>query len=450
MRGPRGLRVREVDEESAAWRGGIRAGDLVLSIDGRPVADELDFRFRTAGVVSVVELERQSERVRLLLDCRTTGDAGIVFEDLLADGTHVCNNRCVFCFIHQLPRGMRRSLYLRDDDFRLSFLYGHYVTLTNLTGDELERIVAQRLSPLYVSVHATDPGLRARMLGRRSDAPIVPLLRWFAERGVDVHAQVVLCPGLNDGDALERTVADLASLHPSLTGLRNGVLSVAVVPVGLTRYRERGPQLVAPDEAYARDLIRWHRHRSAGLLERLRTRFVWLSDEWFLIAGRHVPGRAHYEGFPQLEDGVGTTRVFLDSLRSLGRRLPSSAPTSREAVLVTGTLSAPIVRRLAETLNAVKGIRLEVLAIPNRFFGGTISVAGLLAGQDVIRELRSCPSPGDVLLPSIAFRDGDGRMVDDVTAQGIAEATGRRVRVVDPTPTAAAAELGLTRHRRLG
>ncbi len=288
------------------------------------------------------------------------------------------------------------------------------------------------------------------MLGRRSEAPIVPVLAWLAERGVDVHAQVVLCPGLNDGIALDRTVTELAGLHPLRTGLRNGVLSVAVVPVGLTRYRERLPRLVAPDKSYARDLIRWHRRRASDLFRILGTRFVWLSDEWFLLAGRSVPGRAHYEGFPQLEDGVGTTRVFLDSLRSLRRRLPVSAPASREAILVTGRLSAPVVRRLADTLNTVQGIRVDVLAVQNRFFGGTISVAGLLAGQDVIRELQSCPSPGDVLLPSIAFRDGDGRMVDDVTAEEIAEATGRRVRVVDATPRAAAAELGLTRRATLG
>lgn len=444
-----GLPVEAVEPGSPAARAGIRVGDRITAVAGGPVHDVLDYRFRSADGAHRVTLVRDDCERTVTVRSAAGDDPGIVFSEDLADRVHTCDNRCMFCFIHQMPKRMRRSLYLMDDDYRLSFMHGNYITLTNVSEEEFARIVEQRLSPLYVSVHATDPELRGRLLGRRGPEPILPRLRALAEGRIDVHAQIVLCPGVNDGDQLARTLAELSDLHPAVSERRSGVLSTAIVPVGLTRNRDRLTRLSSADGAHAVATIEQVNALARGYRRRLGTRFVWLSDEWFFLAGRTVPGRRHYEDFPQLEDGVGTVRLFLDDARALQRRLPARADHAVRATLVTAELAGGVVCGLAERLNAVEGVDLNVCIVPNRFFGGGINIAGLLTAQDVQASLAGFPTLDVVCLPSICLRDGE-LFLDDVTLVDFERELGRPVRVVGIRPSDLAAALGIAAPARRG
>ncbi len=431
----RGLLIARVESGSLAEGLGLQPGDAVLSVNGKRVMDTLDYRFHVTEPYVELTIQRGDETLTLATQKEPYDLLGIEFENDLADRIHTCNNKCVFCFIHQMPKGMRRSLYLMDDDFRLSFLYGNYVTLTNLTEEEFQRILEQRLTPMYVSVHATDPDLRGRLLGKREPAPILPVLQRLHEGGIDVHAQIVLCPGWNDGDALRQTLYDLAMLHPAVTGKRAGTLSVAIVPVGLTKFRQKLTPLTPPDRAYAQRFIREVRAMERHFRKRLGTRFAFLSDEWFFLAGEPIPGRRYYEDFPQLDDGVGTVRLFLDRACHVARRLPLALPRTVQMTLVTGELPAAVIERFARMLQRVQGVELNVCAVKNHFFGGTVSVAGLLTAQDIADALARVPTYPTVVLPSICLRE-DHLFLDDVTVEQFETQIGRRVLVVEPHPAA--------------
>jgi putative radical SAM enzyme (TIGR03279 family) len=340
----------------------------------------------------------------------------------------------VFCFIHQLPRGMRRSLYVKDDDFRLSFLHGNYITLTDLDEDELRRIEEQRLSPLYVSVHATDPDLRHRLLGQpRVRREIVPVMERLAKAGIVMHAQIVLVPDWNDGAHLERSVRELARLHPH-------VATTAVVPVGLTRHRERLPDLRTLTGAEAGLLARAIEGWQRECLQTLRTRFVWASDEVYLAAGRPLPAAAAYEGFPVIEDGIGLVRRFSDGFASATRRLPARVAPQRTVTVVTGALFAPTMRRLLGRIK-VRGLRVELVPVVNDWFGHGIGVAGLLSGHDIAAQLAGRPLGDEVLVPAVAIRDGAGVFLDDLSPADLGASLRVPVRPVETTPSALAAAL---------
>jgi putative radical SAM enzyme (TIGR03279 family) len=444
---PNALIVSTIDPGSPAARAGIQPGDLLRSINDRAILDILDYQFHSADNRLNMQFEREGAPYNVQLRLREGQSAGIEFSQDLGDKIHTCVNKCVFCFIHQMPKKMRRSLYLMDDDFRLSFMHGNYVTLTNLSDEEWERIIEQRLSPLYVSVHATDPDLRAVLLGKKQPAPIIPALRRLHENRIDVHAQIVLCPGINDEDALDQTLEELAQLHPIESGLRCGVLSVAIVPVGLTRFRERLPKLATADRDYAREMIDVIAKQERKFNRRLETRFAWLSDEWYFLAGLPMPGRRHYEDFPQLEDGIGTVRLFLDEAEQIVRKLPASAPQAVSATLVTAELAAAVVTGFANALNQVEGVDINVCVIKNDFFGGVINIAGLLTATDIIAAVNQFPTKERVYIPAICLRDRNV-FLDDLTIQDVAEQTGREIRVIDPKPRALAVDLGLAAEGR--
>lgn len=437
------LVVSEVEVGSPAARAGVRVGDQLHEINGAPILDILDYRFHSAGAFLRLTLERDGGPVSARVRKQSEEDAGIAFEADLGDKVHTCVNKCVFCFIHQMPKKMRKSLYLMDDDFRLSFMHGNYVTLTNLSEAEWARILEQRLSPLYVSVHATDPELRGRLLGRRIPTPIVPQIRTLADNRIDVHAQIVLCPGINDGENLDRTLEELAAEHPSLSGKRAGVQSVAIVPVGMTRYRERLPDLAHVERDYARETLRRMRTRGRELSARLGTRFAWLSDEWFFLAERPFPGRAHYEDFPQYEDGVGTIRLFLENARRLTRRLPARVSERIQATIVTAEMPAPVVSGFVDRLNRIEGVDLNVCVVKNNFFGGDIRIAGLLTSSDILahlKEFRACREK--VFIPDICVRDGTV-FLDDRTIDELRSESSHDVQVAGNSPSELAVALGL-------
>lgn len=420
-----GVVVAAVRRRTPAAAAGLAPGDRILAVDGQPLRDAIDFQFYAAGERLRLTVERPGARRTVTVERRGRA-LGLELEPPRPGEIATCANKCVFCFIHQLPRGLRRSLYVKDDDFRLSFLHGNYITLTDLDEAALARIEAQRLSPLYVSVHATDPALRHRLLGApRGDADVLPRLARLARAGIRVHAQVVLVPEWNDGPHLERTVFDLAPLHPH-------VATVAIVPVGLTAHRQRLPQLRPLTAAEADALVTTVEGWQTAFRARLGSRFVFLADEIYLLAGRPLPPAAAYEGFPVAEDGVGLVRRFEDSLERARRRWrPPAAP--RAVTVVTGELYGP---RLAAQLAPLAGptLAVRVVPVPNEFFGGNIAVAGLLTGRDIRRRLAALGDLGDaVLLPASCVRDGDGVFLDDLAPADLARDLGVPVRPVEVT-----------------
>jgi putative radical SAM enzyme (TIGR03279 family) len=426
-----GVVVAAVRPRTAGATAGLAAGDRILTINGRALRDAIDFQFYGADARLALTVEREGRRRALAITRPPGADLGLELEAPRPGEIATCANKCVFCFIHQLPRGMRKSLYVKDDDFRLSFLHGNYITLSDLDEPSFARILEQRLSPLYVSVHATDAALRWELLGRpRHAGEILPRLERLARAGIRIHAQIVLCPGLNDGAHLERTVRELAPLSPQ-------VATTAIVPVGLTRHRERLPSLRTLTDAEAGALVDTVAAWQATFLETLGTRFVFLGDEVYLQAGRPLPAADAYEGFPVAEDGIGLVRRFEDGLRQATRRLRRAR--RRRVTIVSGTMYGP---RLARLLAAVPDCAARVVAVPNDFFGGSVSVAGLLTGHDIQGALAALGDLGDaVIVPAVALRDGDGVFLDDLTPEDLGRALDVPVMPVAPEPGALLQEL---------
>jgi putative radical SAM enzyme (TIGR03279 family) len=423
-----GVVVASIRRRTPAASAGLLAGDRILAVNGAPLRDAIDFQFHAGDDRLELTVARDGGRAALVLE-RRGADLGLELAAPTPSEIATCANKCVFCFIHQLPKGMRRSLYVKDDDFRLSFLHGNYITLTDLSEAELARIEEQRLSPLYVSVHATDPALRHELLGRpRVSADILPRLERLARAGIRIHAQIVLCPDLNDGAHLERTVSELAPLHPR-------VATTAVVPVGLTRHRERLPRLRALTPPEARALVDTVGGWQARFLDTLGSRFVFLADEIYLMAGLPLPDADAYEGFPVAEDGIGLVRRFEDDVAHALRRARGTTG-ARAVTVVTGEMYGPRLERLLAPL-AARGVDARVVAVPNDFFGRAIAVAGLLTGRDIQRHLAALPDLGEeVLVPSVTVRDVDGVFLDDLTPKDLAADLGVPVRVVEPTARA--------------
>ena len=437
MSPPRPARVASVRPGSAADKAGIAAGERIVRVNGRTPRDYVDYRYLTAEPrVSLTIEGRGRARRSLRIDKPVDEDLGIHFEGDVFDGIRTCRNRCPFCFVNQLPRGLRPALYLHDDDYRLSFLHGNFVTLTNLTEADRRRIVRQHLSPLYVSVHATEPDLRARLFGRPT-RDVMGEMRRLSRHGIVFHTQIVVCPGVNDGEHLERTVRELASLHP-------GVGSIGVVPVGLTRHRRGLPRLRAMSAGQAKSIAlsaaRWQRE----FRKRHGTRLVFAADELLLLAGRPLPGRAHYEDLAQLGNGIGGVRLFLDEMR---RMRPVKLSRLRRAILVTGEAAAPLVKELAEKLAAGGSARTTVCIVPNRLLGRSVTTAGLLAGKDIRSALRGCKVGDIVLVPAASLREGEG-FLDGVTLEELSQHLGVPVRAAGGPREAAAALRAFDRGRR--
>ena len=372
----RGVEIAEVTPASLGAELDLEAGDRIIKVNGRAVRDYLDFRFHVAGETELAfqVRKRSGEDWELQIERDEGEDFGLSFEQIVP---RQCANECIFCFCKGNPEDARPSLFIRDEDVRLSFLYGNYTTLTSITEDELQRIIEQRLSPQYVSIHATDLDVRAYLLGvdkRRAD--IREKMDQLLAAGIEVHAQVVLCPGINDGEVLQQTVADLARDYPR-------VRSVAIVPLGLTRYNsDRRLTPVTPD--FCREIIRAVAPVQKQLQHRLGTNFAFLGDEIYLRAGRSVPPRQHYGEYPQIEDGVGMVRSFTNTFASLLRKAASRKTRRLEGTILTGTLFGPVLRKLLERLNSQNQTNFHVQAVENGYFGGDVSVAGLLTGRDLL------------------------------------------------------------------
>ena len=421
----RGVEISEVFPESLGADMELEPGDRIIKVNGRIVRDYLDFRFHTAGETELVlEVRKKSgEDWELELERGESEDFGFNFEQIVP---RQCANECLFCFCKGNPTDARPSLFVRDEDIRLSFLYGNYTTLTSITEDELQRIIEQRLSPQYVSVHATDLDVRAYLLGvDKKRADIRVNLHRLLDAGIEIHAQVVLCPGINDGEVLLKTIDDLAAEHPRIT-------SVAIVPLGLTRYNTDA-RLTAVTPEFCRDVIKQLTVIQKRLQTRLGTNFAFLGDEIYLRAGLPLPNREHYGEYPQIEDGVGMVRSFRDEFSRMLKRIERKGVArlnNAPGTILTGTLFAPVLQKLIDKLNASFQTRLSVAAVPNGYFGGDVSVAGLLTGSDVVAASEKIGGEF-VLIPRQMLKSDEAIMLDGMRIEEVEKKIGMPLHAVD-------------------
>jgi putative radical SAM enzyme (TIGR03279 family) len=421
----RGVTITEVAPESLGAELELEPGDRVVRVNGRVVRDYLDFRFHTGGETELTldVLKKTGEEWEVEIERGEGEDFGLSFENI---APRQCANECLFCFCKGNPPDARPALFFRDEDVRLSFLYGNYTTLTSITEDEMRRVVEQRLTPQYVSVHATDLKVRAYLLGvdeRRAD--ITDKMRRMMDASIEIHAQVVLCPEINDGEVLQKTIGDLAAEYPR-------VRSVAIVPLGLTRYNT-DERLTPVTPEWCRKIIREVSVVQRDLRERVGTNFAFLGDEIYLRAGRPVPSRRHYGDYPQIEDGVGMVRSFREDFARLLRRLeknpPRVAPRLHGTVL-TGTLFAPVLAESVGQLNERTGARLKVVAVENRYFGPEIVVAGLMTGE-CVAAARGQFEGDFVVLPKTAHKSDEPVMLDGTRLDELESRLGLEVRALD-------------------
>ena len=424
--------VREVVPESPADRAGLQPGDLIRTINGHAIRDLVDYRFYIADEELTIGFERQLNQHEVHIAKMYDENIGVLFGEEPAPFIRQCANKCVFCFIKGLPErfaqqpglphGMRSTLYIKDDDYRYSFLFGNFITLTNLKEHDWQRLDEQKLTPLYVSVHTTDPNLRRKMVDGPRAGDIIDHIKRLGSIGITCHTQLVLCPPINDGPQLDRSIHDLAELRPI-------VESISVVPVGLTKYNNMIKTGDLPP------LRHYTREEAETVIEQVEIHqrrfeaedpesypFVYLSDEWYYLTEREFPSAKHYGSYAQIENGVGMTRYLIDQWACSKRKLPVSMPQPQRVTLVTSTMAHPIIEQFAEDMRQVKGLEVQVLPVVNKFFGAEVTVAGLLCGQDVLDALEENGNLGDlVLLPRVMLDNAGERFLDDITVEEFKE-----------------------------
>ena len=415
--------ITKVFPDSIAAEVGFQPGDAIVRINGIQPRDLIDYKFLCADEWLELEVLDATGKIHSVdIEKDYDDELGLEFETALFDGLIQCNNRCPFCFIDQQPPGKRQSLYLKDDDYRLSFLYGSYLTLTNLSQKEWDRIEQMRLSPLYVSVHGTEPEIRRRLLKNQRAGQILEQLKWFQERRLQIHAQVVVCPGINDGIHLERTLLDLAQFH---SGEVPTVASIAVVPVGLTQFRPAEDELLAVNQEKAVEVIQQVQSLQDQFRSQLNSTCVWLADEWFLIARQELPPESEYEDYPQIGNGVGSIRLFLKQFHEVATRmLPSCLKIPRTFTWVVGNAVETAFQPLVQQLNAVEGLVVNLAAIRSNYWGQEITVTGLLTGQDLLDNLQQRDLGDGILLPSVMLKHDDTKFLDDLTVEDVAHQLG--------------------------
>ena len=412
-------KISAVEVDSIASELGVRPGDFLLAIDGDTIIDVLDYRFRLHTEKLLVEIEKPNGEIwELDIEKGEDDELGLVFELALMSDIKLCKNKCIFCFVDQEPKGLRKTLYVKDDDWRLSFLHGNFVTLTNISVEEAKRIASLHLSPLNISVHAADLDLRNSMMGSRVN--LFRYLRLFSDAGIDMNFQVVLCKGINDGAVLDATINKLENLP--------GAASLAVVPVGLTRHREglASLELFSSDEAAK--VISQVEAVQDQFIKKRNSSFVFLSDEWYIIAGLPLPSYFRYESFPQLSNGVGLLRLFerdfLDELAILPKSFASKSYT-----IITGALAVSFMKSLASKLcKKFKNVKITVAEIKNYFYGTSVTVSGLLTGEDIINQLAcKCHNTDALFLPGNAFRANSEEMIDGITRSELEKQFNKRM-----------------------
>ncbi|MCK8823928.1 DUF512 domain-containing protein [Fuchsiella alkaliacetigena] len=400
------VQIKDVAADSIAAELGIEAGDKLLKINGEVIRDYIDYKFWTTDLYLEVLVEKSNGQQWLLeIEKDYDQDLGIELPGIIYDGLNKCENNCIFCFVDQSPEGLRETLTFKDDDYRFSFLEGSYITLSNLNQEDFKRIKQFNLSPLYVSVHTTNPQLRVQMLGNKQAANILAQLKELAGAGIEFHTQIVLCPGINDGAELERSITDLLELESSLR-------SLAIVPVGLTKFRDNLFQLRSVTALEAAEVIDSVSCWQERLKQRLGRNFIYLADEFYLLADYPLPTVEEYNGFPQLENGVGLIRFFWHEFSELEAELPAALTDNKSFSIVTSSLGAQALEPVVSRLNETKGLDIKLLVVENRFFGKEVTVTGLLTAQDIIAALKE-GSPEKKVVLSTVMLNQEGLFIDD-------------------------------------
>ena len=411
------ISIIQIQPDSIAEELGLEAGDAVVSVNGKEISDALDYKFYITNEEVELVVQQGEERLIYEIEKEYDDDLGIQLEDL---ELRSCGNACIFCFVFQNPKGMRKSLYFKDEDYRFSFLYGHYTTLTNATREDLERIVEQRLSPLYISVHVTEPELRKLMLGIKFDDHLFEKIDYLTSNGIELNCQIVLCPELNDGAHLDQTIADLKAYFPMIQ-------SIAIVPVGLTRHRKNLFALKPVTHEYSLSTIAETDRRRKALKAELGSSFVYLSDEFYIRTDLPIPESDYYEGFYQLENGVGLTRDFIDNFQAEYPLLKNPAGRPLNISLVTGTLGAEVLKKyFLRQLNQLPGMFFKLHPVLNRFYGPSITVSGLLVGEDIYDTLKDQKTGEYIVLPPDCIND-DGVFLDDWTQPQLEKQLGKKL-----------------------
>lgn len=417
--------IKGVITNSIAQELGIEIGDKLLCINGKEIKDVFDYYYQVKSEELVILIEKtDGEQWELEIEKDEDEDLGFIFDEGLMDQYRSCRNRCIFCFIDQMPPGMRETLYFKDDDARLSFLQGNYITLTNMSKEDLDRILFYKLSPINISIHTTNPELRCRMLNNRFAGEALKKLDYLYQGHIEMNSQVVLCKGYNDGLELERTIEELSKRLPYMK-------SLSVVPVGLTKYRENLENLEKFTKEEAKSVLNIVEKWQKKLVKQYNTRFVYASDEWYFLAQSPIPLAEEYEGYGQIENGVGMVRSFLEEVKEYLTQLFPLEDKKRTISLATGLLAAPV---LEEVLNKIKQVNKELTyflyPIKNEFFGTNITVAGLLTGQDLIHQLQTKELGEELLLPDVLLRNGENVLLDDLTVDDLEKALQVKIKIV--------------------
>lgn len=399
------MRIKSVENKSLAERYSILPEDEILEINAHPIKDSIDYKYYSSEEKLNLKIKDKSGRIKKVKITKNPDqDLGITFEEKKYRG---CGNKCIFCFVDQLPKGLRKPLYFKDEDYRLSFLHGNFITLTNLTEQDIQRIINQRLSPLYISIHTTDEILRKKMLGNPKAPDIMPLIQRLAEYRIQMHTQIVLCPEINEGVYLEKSVYELSLFYPR-------VKSLAIVPVGLSKFRKSLPELKAVNKVYAKQLIGLVDHWQNCFRKKYESNFVYAADEFYLLAGLDIPTKKYYDEFYQIENGVGLVREFLDDFKRKQRFLPRSLKYKYRLTMVTGVLAYKFMSGyVLNRLKKIKNLKVNLVTVKNNFLGESVTVTGLLSGGDIIKALKKSGKSDLIMLPPNCLNP-DGFFLDNL------------------------------------
>ena len=423
--------IESVDNNSIAQEIGFESGDSIISINGKKPRDLIDFQILISEeILDISILDKNKKIHNISIEKDQDANLGINFKDALFDSIKECNNNCPFCFIDQQPSGKRKSLYIKDDDYRLSFLYGSYLTLTNLQKEDWERISIQKLSPLFISVHSTDPKTREKLLKNKKAGEILNQIDWFKNNSIQIHAQIVVCPDINDGLILEKSIFELAKFHKKNC---KTVLSTAIVPVGLTKFRPENDGLESISKEYAKKTIKQVEKIQKSLQDSLGTRFCWLSDEWYLIAGIELPSYKTYENMPQESNGVGSIRSFLKTLKIKTNSLPKRVKKQRKVSWIVGKLVYEALIPIVKKLNNIEGLTIKLYGLPSVYWGQEQVVTGLLTGEDLIYGLQNKDLGEEIFIPSIMLKLNSDLFLDDKNITEVEIELDTNIHVLDDT-----------------